>query len=262
VARVTRVVGKGVLTVGRKKGVRLTREAILAAAMKMVDEEGLSGLSVRKLGGKLGVQGMALYYHFNSKTSLIDALVAWVMDGVDLAADEVDWAERLRRIHESQRRALLGHPNLLPAVISRPFNTPSAARVTDVVLAVLLDAGFDEKGAVHACQTLRAFLLGYTVTETVGLLGDPPRWDNRDRMSLPDYLEHGLTHLLQVAPAAELIDHDEEFAVGLAAVLDGLRERRRRRPALEMDDAPDDAATPAPAGEPEPAARGGVDSRH
>jgi len=211
---------------GRKKGQRLTREAIVATALNVIDEEGLSGLSVRKLGGKLGVQGMALYYHFTSKTAIIDALVARLMSEVDLAAHEPDWAERLRAIHDSQRRVLLGHPNLLPAAISRPFNTPQAARVTDVVLEVLLTAGFDDKEALHACQTLRAYVLGYILTETVGLLGDPPSWDNRDRMSPPDYVEHGLTHLLEVAPAAELIDHDEEFAAGLAAVIDGLRSQR------------------------------------
>jgi AcrR family transcriptional regulator len=216
--------------VGRKKGVKLTREAILAEAMRMVDEEGLSGLSVRKLGARLGVQGMALYYHFTSKTAIIDALVAWVMHGVDLAAGTIAWDDRLRSIHESQRRVWLGHPNLLPAIISRPFNTPAAAKVTDVVLAILLDEGFDDKEALHACQTLRAYVLGYTITETVGLLGDAPSWDNRDRMSLPDYLENGLTHLLQVAPAAESIDHDEEFSAGLGAVIDGLRSRLAARP--------------------------------
>jgi len=215
---------------GRKKGAKLTRDAIVGVAMQVVDEDGLSGLSVRKLGANLGVQGMALYYHFTSKTAIIDALVAGLMEDVDLAVDEPDWAERLRRIHESQRRVLLGHPNLLPTVISRPFNTPEAAKVTDVVLEVLLDAGFEDKDALHACQTLRAYVLGYAVTETVGLLGDTPSWDNRDRMSLPDYLEHGFTHLLQVAPAAELIDHDEEFSAGLAAVIDGLRGRLPKKP--------------------------------
>lgn len=224
---------------GRKKGTKLSRDAILGTAIEVVDEDGLSGLSVRKLGAKLGVQGMALYYHFTSKTAIIDGLVAELMGGVDLAAEEADWAERLRRIHESQRAVLLGHPNLLPAVISRPFNTPAAARVTEVVLEVLLDAGFDDKGALHACQTLRAYVLGYTVTETVGLLGDPPTWDNRDRMSLPDYMELGFTHLLRVAPAAELIDHDEEFAVGLAAVIDGLRSRRPEPPRTRRDKAAD-----------------------
>lgn len=222
---------------GRKKGQRLTRGEILSVAMQAVDDEGLSGLSVRKLGARLGVQGMALYYHFTSKTAIIDALVAECMSGVDLAADEADWCERLQRIHASQRSALLAHPNLLPAVISRPFNTPQAVRVTDVVLEVLLDAGFEDRDALHACQTLRAYVIGYTVTETVGMLGDQPRWDNRDRMSLPDYVEHGFTHLLQVAPAAVLIDHDEEFVVGLSAVIDGLR-RRPHRVSIRHDGAP------------------------
>jgi AcrR family transcriptional regulator len=212
---------------GRKKGQRLTRGEILSVAMQAVDDEGLSGLSVRKLGARLGVQGMALYYHFTSKTAIIDSLVAECLSDVDLAADEADWCARLHRIHASQRSALLAHPNLLPAVISRPFNTPQAVRVTDVVLQVLLEAGFEDRDALHACQTLRAYVIGFTVTETVGMLGDPPRWDNRDRMSLQDYVEHGFNHLLQVAPASVLIDHDEEFVVGLSAVINGLRSRPR-----------------------------------
>mgnify|MGYP005847775237 CR=1 FL=1 len=252
------VVDKGVRAMGRKKGTRLTRETILAEAMKVVDEEGLSGLSVRKLGGKLGVQGMALYYHFTSKTAIIDELVAELMSHVDLAFEEADWVERLRRIHESQRRVLLGHPNLLPAVISRPFNTPASVRVTDVVLEVLLAAGFDDKAALHACQTLRAYVLGYTVTETVGLLGDPPRWDNRDRMDLPDYVEHGFTHLLQVAPAAEEIDHDEEFAAGLSAILSGLKGRVAGDVAGTGAPVGDVAETGAPVGVVETGAPAGV----
>lgn len=206
----------------------LTRERILEVAMRLVDEGGLGAFNMRTLGSKLGVKGMALYYHFQSKTDIIDSLVGRLMGQVDLCVDEEDWCARLRGIHQSLRRSLLEHANLLPAAILRPFNTPQAARVTETVLDVLLSAGFDEQNALHAYQSLRAYVLGYTLTETVGLLSDPPCWDNPERMRLEDYGQHGFRRILQVIPAVATFDHVEEFSAGLDALLSGLEERLRQ----------------------------------
>jgi len=167
---------------------------------------------------------MAVYYYFPSKTDIVDALVAELMGRVDLAEDEGDWLERTRRLHHSLRAVILEHPSLLPAVILRPFNTAPAVRITETVLDILLNAGFDERGALHAYQALRAFVLGYTMTETVGFLSDPPSWDNRDRMRIQEYGDHGFTRMLQVIPAAAVFDHDEDYATGLEAMLSGLQD--------------------------------------
>lgn len=212
---------------GRKAGPALTRDKILSVALREVDEHGLAEFTVRGLGAKLGVQGMALYHHFRNKEQIVDGLVGELMSQVDLAEDEEDWAIRVRLVHESIRRILLAHPNLLPAVIMRPFNTPEAVKVSDEVLAILLAAGFGRADALYAYQTLRAYVLGYTLTETVGLIGDPPKWDNRDRLTIQDYGDLGCVHLLEVVPAAATYDHDEEFVSGLDAVVEGIRLRLR-----------------------------------
>lgn len=224
------------VTLARKAGKALTRERILDCALKLVDERGLSGFSIRSLGDRLGVKGMAVYYYFPSKTDIMDALVAELMGQVDLATEEQDWRERIRRLHLSQRSVILQHPSLLPAVILRPFNTAPAVRITETVLDILLNAGFDEVGALHAYQALRAYVLGYTMTETVGFLSDPPSWDNRERMRIQDYGDQGFTRMLQVIPAAAVFDHDEDYASGLEAMLSGLHDVLadcRRRPPPE-----------------------------
>jgi AcrR family transcriptional regulator len=206
-----------------------------------VDERGLSGFNIRGLGDKLGVKGMAVYYYFPRKDDIVDALVGDLMSRVDLAEGESDWLERMRRLHHSLRTVILEHPNLLPAVIMRPFNTEPAVRITETVLDVLLNAGFDERRALHAYQALRAYVLGYAMTETVGFLSDPPSWDNRDRMRIQEYGDHGFTRMLQVIPAAAVFDHDEDYASGLEAMLSGLhevladshRQRRLEQPSTE-----------------------------
>jgi TetR/AcrR family transcriptional regulator, tetracycline repressor protein len=223
--------------VGRKTGPALTRERIIEVALREVDEHGLSELTMRGLGGKLGVQGMALYHHFRNKEQIVDSLVGVLMSQVDLVEDEAKWDVRILKTHESLRRVLLAHPNLLPAVIMRPFNTPEAVGISDEILAVLLTAGFGRDDALYAYQTLRAYVLGYTLTETVGLIGDPPKWDNRDRMTIQDYGDYGFVHLLEVVPSAATYDHDEEFGSGLDAVIEGIRMRlfqSRRSPSDEV----------------------------
>jgi len=207
------------------KGAPLTRERILAAALDIVDREGVDGLSIRRLGARLRVNGVSLYYHFSSKTEILDCLVAEVMRGVDLAPEERRWPVRLRRIHVSLREALLSHPNLLPVAVTRPYNTPEAVAVSEAVLETLLRAGFAPDAALDAFNSLRAFVIGSALCETAGLLGEPPTWNNRDRMTLQEIGEHGFTNVLHVIPAAAVADHGRMFLAGLDTIISGLEAR-------------------------------------
>ena len=60
----------------------LSRDRIIAAAVELLDERGLGGLTMRALGERLGVEAMALYRYFPNKQSLLETLGT----GVDLAA--------------------------------------------------------------------------------------------------------------------------------------------------------------------------------
>lgn len=209
----------------RRRGQPLTRERILAEALAVVDREGIGELSMRKLGARLGINGVSLYHHFASKTEILDGVVALVMAEVDLAPGVADWTERLRRIHRSQRAALVAHPNLLPVIAMRPFNTEEAVRVCDAVLETLLGAGFGEADALYGFQTLRSYVVGHALSETVGLLADPPTWENRERMTVVEFGQHGFTNVLRVVPVAATADDSASFEAGLDSILVGLEAR-------------------------------------
>ena len=53
----------------------LTKERVLAAALVLADAGGLEALSMRKLGQALGVEAMAVYYHFANKERVLDGIV-------------------------------------------------------------------------------------------------------------------------------------------------------------------------------------------
>lgn len=76
----------------------LSRERIVAAALALVDADGLEALSTRRLATELSVSGPSLYNHFATKDELLDAVVDSVMGEVDLGmfAAGADWRTALR----------------------------------------------------------------------------------------------------------------------------------------------------------------------
>jgi AcrR family transcriptional regulator len=90
----------------------LTRAQIVAAAVSLVDREGLAALSMRRLAGELGVGPMTLYYHVPDRAGLEDLIFDAVMAEVDFTGDDPapDPEERAVRLGRALRSALLAHP--------------------------------------------------------------------------------------------------------------------------------------------------------
>ncbi|MFK4227585.1 TetR/AcrR family transcriptional regulator, partial [Streptomyces sp. NPDC019890] len=115
---------------------QLSRERVLATALELVDREGLSALSMRRVGAELGVEAMALYRYAPSKDALLDGLVealfieleeylaapaTVVVGGGDAAATAVgpfaegpEWRAELHRIAQATYQVALAHPQVVP----------------------------------------------------------------------------------------------------------------------------------------------------
>jgi AcrR family transcriptional regulator len=79
----------------------MTRDRIFTAAKAVLDREGISGLTIRKVAARAGVSPMAMYRHFADKDALLNALVedgfaAWEDVVRSLRAkDPMEWLEEL-----------------------------------------------------------------------------------------------------------------------------------------------------------------------
>jgi AcrR family transcriptional regulator len=62
----------------------LTRRRIVEAALRLVDEDGLEALTMRRLGTELGFEAMPLYRHFPNKAALLDYLIEAVWAEMEL----------------------------------------------------------------------------------------------------------------------------------------------------------------------------------
>jgi TetR/AcrR family transcriptional regulator, tetracycline repressor protein len=74
--------------------VALTRPQIIDAARTILAEQGLAGLTMRRLAQSLGVQPGALYYHVASKQDLLAAVAEQVLDGAEISTEDPATAAR------------------------------------------------------------------------------------------------------------------------------------------------------------------------
>jgi AcrR family transcriptional regulator len=161
--------------------VPLDRERIVATARGYIDEFGLAGLSMRRLGGLLNVEAMSLYRYVPGRESLLDAVVESIVDEMQHDEDVLDkpqdgWQDFLQRLAHGIRRVALAHPRVFPLVASRPTEAPwlrpplRSVRWVEAMLEGLVDEGFSDTAAVAAYRAFTSFLLGHLLLE-VAVLG-------------------------------------------------------------------------------------------
>ena len=163
--------------------VPLSRERIVEAAVGFIDENGLPGLSMRRLGALVGVEAMSLYRYVPGREQLLDAVVEHIVDQMSEDPDVIDrpehgWQDFLQRLAHGIRRVALSHPKAFPLVASRPAEAPwlrpplRSLRWVEAFLDGLVTEGFSDDAAVEAYRAFTSFLLGHLLLEVAALGAD------------------------------------------------------------------------------------------
>src|SRR5258708_38056198 len=120
----------------------LTRLRIAQAATAIVDRDGLEALSMRRLGGELGVEGMAVYRHFPTKAAVLAGIVEVLLAELVIPPpSDVPWQAVFREVAGASRALLLRPPHAVPLFAALPLTDPSAARAAGAVMALLRGPG-------------------------------------------------------------------------------------------------------------------------
>jgi DNA-binding transcriptional regulator YhcF (GntR family) len=114
----------------------LTRERIVAAAIRVADAEGLAQLSMRRIATELGTAPMSLYRHVSGKDELLVSMMDSVLGEDPLPArPPKGWRARLELSSRLQWQGFRRHPWLAPALsITRPQLIPNGMRHTEWAL--------------------------------------------------------------------------------------------------------------------------------
>ena len=212
----------------KKDAEQLTRERIIEAAMRIIDDEGLDALSMRRLGAELGVNPMAAYHYVPNKSALYDLVLDAVMSGVDLSG--IDPAapieERLKQAGRAYRAAILAHPNAIPVLAGRSVRTAVSLRPVERFLGLLLEAGFSPTDAITAVDCVAQFVLGGAVGYYHHQVDSEIGGGQRDFEQLP---AEEFPNMALVLASATFVGHDAEFEFGMDAIIRGLLSDPRRK---------------------------------
>lgn len=142
----------------------LSRERILATALRLADLDGLERASLRRVADELGVTPMALYRHVAGKDDLLDGLADLLYAELEERAPSGDWWEDLVTLARATRRSLLKHPSAV-SLFARPIVGPHGQRLADRLLGALRRAGFYEPEALELHEQLTQMVFGLILPE-------------------------------------------------------------------------------------------------
>ena len=203
----------------------LSRERVLAAAVALADQGGISSLSMRKLGQALGVEAMSLYNHVASKSDVLDGMIDIVFSEIGLPAGDTGWKPAMRQRAISARETLGRHRWAIGLMESRRSPGPATLRHHDAVLGCLRRAGFSIELTAHAYSLLDSYIYGFALQEAslpFGTADETAQVTQQIAVQMPagayPYLaEMATEHVLQPG-----YHYGEEFEVGLGLILDAL----------------------------------------
>jgi AcrR family transcriptional regulator len=142
----------------------LSREQIVKAALELLDAEGIDGLSMRRLGAKLGSGATSIYWHVANKDDLLDLAIDAVMGEVRIPIDVDDWRVAAATMARDLREVLLRHPWIASLFGVRLNVGPNSMALAESMITLLERAGFAQAEATYAASALSSHAIGAAIT--------------------------------------------------------------------------------------------------
>ena len=193
----------------------LTPQGIVDAALALVAEAGVTGLSTRKLGERLGCEAMSIYHHFPSKQHLLDAMVDRAIGTMEMPPEDLPPLERLRQAMYAYRAMAHRHPALFPYVAVHRLNTPTGVRFIESILALVQAVVPDAGQAARHFRTLGYYLAGAALDETSGYAQGPSAAEPVDGA----FIARECPRLAAAAPYFQRAQWDATFDLGVRVLL-------------------------------------------
>ncbi|MEV0620230.1 TetR/AcrR family transcriptional regulator [Nonomuraea sp. NPDC050404] len=208
-----------------------SREEIVRAALELLDEEGLGGLSMRKLGAKLSAGATSLYWYVANKDELLELVYDEVWGEMSVPdPDVVGWRDAISVLAHSMRQVILRHPWAGDLIGRLPALGPNAMWVANETRRTFKLAGFEGLDVDFAGSTLTGYVFGMTIPETAwnGAGGN----GEYDADQMREMVRKTAAQYPDMVERINLDVYDNPTAIrelcfdfGLVSVLDGLERR-------------------------------------
>jgi AcrR family transcriptional regulator len=207
----------------------LTREAILDAALRVLERDGMEGLSMRRVAEALGTGAASLYWYVRNKEELLQLLFERLNDEIRLPPpDPAHWQEQVMDLGRQFRALAHRHRDYARISLGRIPSGPSVARFAEWLFELLTPAGIPNRVIAYAGDLFALYAGAYAFEESLGLVSPTGE-------ALPveeivamyrDYLaslpEDRFPHVRRAAGDLMAADADDRFEFGLRVLIKGL----------------------------------------
>jgi AcrR family transcriptional regulator len=213
--------------------VLLTREAIVAAGVELVDAAGPDALTMRALAARLGSGVMSLYRHVPDRETLLDLVLDSMTAEIPATPLTGDSRADAAALAWDVRSALLRRPHLTVMLTSRADRGIGGLATLDRALAIFRSAGLTERQAVDANHAIGNLVAGAALWAAIGMGGS----SGEERMARREAASAAVEALPvsaypNVSRAGDALfagSPDDHFEAGLAMLLDGIEGRLQRK---------------------------------
>jgi AcrR family transcriptional regulator len=215
----------------RRRPSALSRTAIVDAALKLADAEGIDVVSIRRVAAALGARAMSLYTYIDSKDDLLDLMADQVAGELIIEGGlPGDWREAITLIARREREAGLRHPWMVDMAHHRSHAVigPNLLRHLDQSMAAVAGLNLDAEDAMRVVAAVDDYMLGYVsrearereITRRTGLSGAEHL--SAIRPYLQRLVDEG--EFTNIAPLlrGDVATDDIDFDHGLRWLLDGI----------------------------------------
>jgi AcrR family transcriptional regulator len=227
-----------------KRGPRpgLSADAIVEAAIRVADTEGLEAISMARVAAELGFTTMSLYRYVASKDELLQLMFnASALGAESLVLEGDDWRSRLRSWAIIQREMLDRHPWITQMPMPAPPLAPNSLHFVERALEAMDGIGLADSEKLRSIGLLSSYTLSEarfandaaraaaaaakaTADSGSGEAPAPPLTYETMLRALVD--ERTFPHLYRIAwspSPADPSSEREEFLAGVDLILDGVQ---------------------------------------
>lgn len=210
----------------------LSREAVIAAGLKVLRARGIDAVTMRAVAAELDTGPASLYVYVANREQLLNEMFDAVATEVEVgeAPDAARWREQLEALFIRVRDAMDRHPGIARVPLANIPTGPGAMRIVDRLLAILSAAGIDSISAAWFVDTaflyVNAACLETSIYAEAGMTeehvkGIRERFERLDPAAFP--------HISALTDALFSGEGDQRFVFGLRLMIDGLSARASAR---------------------------------
>ncbi|HEY2442741.1 MAG TPA: TetR/AcrR family transcriptional regulator [Streptosporangiaceae bacterium] len=207
----------------------LTREAVVDAALRVMDAEGIDGLSMRRVGEELGTGAASIYWHVRNKGELLQLIFERVVEEIRLPEpDPARWQEQLREHALGIRKVLNSHRDVARLSLGRIPSGPALAVLAEWLFTLLRPVGIPDQVIAYLGDFMALYAGAYAFEESLGpstLTGgnmSPEQFFSMLKGYLLSLPEERFPHTRSAVDALFSGGPDERYEFGIDLILRGL----------------------------------------